>query len=232
MRIEYKGLRSGNSRVAIISYAENEENKAYEIARKFTIATSYKVDTLVYGMLLIEVDDMNDFNNVKEWYKEFKTTTDNTTKTESDTTETNNDTTTDTTDTNDTESDTTDTNNDTDNTNETTKTESNTTDTIELIQNIINDINIGLKTDYFEKVRKGVKRLCHCIGENHKCIIGFTNVKHTFDVTITNVENGYYMIEKGNNFWIRKPFEFAELLFYKCHNHDIILKYYGVFKRE
>lgn len=51
MRITYKGLRSGKNRCTIITYAENEENKAYEIAHKFTIATSYKVD------------DMNDFNN-------------------------------------------------------------------------------------------------------------------------------------------------------------------------
>lgn len=103
MRIVYKGTRLGKTRVAIITYGDNEENKAYEIAIKFRNITSYKVDTCVPGMLIIDVDDMSDYNNLKEWYKEFKksnNTNDNKTTTDSN----------DTNDTKDTESDTNATN--------------------------------------------------------------------------------------------------------------------------
>lgn len=103
MRIVYKGTRSGKTRVAIITYGDNEENKAYEIAIKFRNITSYKVDTGVSGMLIIDVDDMSDYNNLKVWYKEFKksnNTNDNKTTTDNDTKDTESDTNKDTNDTN------------------------------------------------------------------------------------------------------------------------------------
>lgn len=90
MRIIYKGIRSGKSRVAIITYADNEENKAYDIAINIRNMTSYKVDTGVSGMIIIDVDDMNDYNNLKEWYKEFKKTSCDETSTENDNEESNN----------------------------------------------------------------------------------------------------------------------------------------------
>ena len=90
MRIIYKGIRSGKSRVAIITYADNEENKAYDIAINIRNMTSYKVDTGVSGMIIIDVDDMNDYNNLKEWYKEFKKTSCDETSTENDNEESDN----------------------------------------------------------------------------------------------------------------------------------------------
>lgn len=74
MRIDYKGTRSGETRVAIITYGDSEENAAYDIAHEIRVATSYKVDTSVYGMLIVDIDDINDYNNFKEYYKEFKKT--------------------------------------------------------------------------------------------------------------------------------------------------------------
>lgn len=90
MRIIYKGIRSGKSRVAIITYADNEENKAYDIAINIRNMTSYKVDTGVSGMIIIDVDDMNDYNNLKEWYKKFKKTSCDETSTENDNEESDN----------------------------------------------------------------------------------------------------------------------------------------------
>ena len=90
MRIVYKGTRSGKSRVAIITYADNEENKAYDIAINIRNMTSYKVDTGVSGMMIIDVDDMSDYNNLKEWYKKFKKTSCDETSTENDNEESDN----------------------------------------------------------------------------------------------------------------------------------------------
>lgn len=460
MRIVYKGTRSGKTRVAIITYSDNEKNAAYDIAIKIRNATSYKVDTGVDGMLIVDVDDMNDYNNFKEWYKEFKeTSTDNKTNNNevSDTNNgniTDNETVTDSADGNDNETVTDnetidrlqqserltgikimkynvkkiestntmtttlttsckkrdtaisrfcrflseydscfkdslliatakiyyagdaecclykadidtdeyimtyteytpmsentnnnvvftliiefkhDENNTNDNETSTDSANSNETpvelkaeinnkygvnavyydtdsilcdfekqivnvscntsnitpqpchikayydgkeltvpyseykckehaieyikalyenrvvsyetlfilyygkhvepitiemvfDTPDLLQYNIDDINVGLKTGYYKKVREGVERFCALIDDKHVCGVGFKYIKHTFDYTITKSKiSGCYNVKRGNNNLIQKPSEIARILYYHTFAHVVILKYW------
>lgn len=72
MRIVYKGTKGNLDRCAIITYTEKEHDKVMEIVAAIESTTPYKCDTYVYGMVIIDVDDKDDYNNFKDLYKELK----------------------------------------------------------------------------------------------------------------------------------------------------------------
>lgn len=104
-------------------------------------------------------------------------------------------------------------------------------DTPDLLQYNIDDINVGLKTDYYKKVREGVERLCALIDDNHVCVVGFKYTKHTFDYAITkSKDQGCYNFKRGNNNRIQKPSEIARFIFYHIFAHEFELKYWHTIK--
>lgn len=104
-------------------------------------------------------------------------------------------------------------------------------DTPDLLQYNIDDINVGLKTGYYKKVREGVERLCALIDDNHVCVVGFKYTKHIFDYAITkSKDQGSYNFKRGNNNWIQKPSEIARFIFYHIFAHEFELKYWHTIK--
>lgn len=102
-------------------------------------------------------------------------------------------------------------------------------DVTDLIQYNIDNINVGLKTDYYKKVCEGVERLCALIDDNYVCIVGFKYTKHTFDYAITKSKYpDSYNFKRGNNNWIQKPSEIARFLYYHTFAHEVILKYWHI----
>lgn len=99
--------------------------------------------------------------------------------------------------------------------------------TPDLIQYNIDDINVGLKTNYYKKVREGVERICSLIDDKHICVIGFKYKRYTFDFVITKSKHhGCYNFKRGNNNWIQKPSEIARFIFYHTSFHEVIFKYW------
>jgi hypothetical protein len=97
----------------------------------------------------------------------------------------------------------------------------------DLLQYNIDDINVGLKTDFYKKVREGVERLCNLIDYKHVCVVGFKYTAHTFDYAITKSKYpDSYNFKRGNNNWIQKPSEIARFLYYHTFTHEIMLKYW------
>lgn len=103
--------------------------------------------------------------------------------------------------------------------------------TPDLIQYNIDDINVGLKTYYYKKVREGVERLCALIDDNHVCVVGFKYTKHSFDYAITKSKyQDCYNFKRGNNNWIQKPSEIARFIYFSTIAHEVELKYWHTIK--
>ena len=71
MTIKYVGNRAFEARLAEFAYTEKEEKKA-EMIIELLKDRGYKVDDGVYGWAAIKVEDREEYEDVKNDYKEIK----------------------------------------------------------------------------------------------------------------------------------------------------------------
>lgn len=71
MTLKYVGSRAFNHRLAEFRYEDHEEERFMKIAEAFEEA-GYKIDTGVQNWATIKVDDKDEFDEIKELFKDLK----------------------------------------------------------------------------------------------------------------------------------------------------------------
>ena len=75
MKIAYVGNRAHHTtygdRIAEVYYSDKEEEKALDMAWVLEMA-GWKVDTGIYGVFYVKVEDREDYDELVEMYKDLK----------------------------------------------------------------------------------------------------------------------------------------------------------------